>query len=400
MSAIVLDVLIVLVLIGYARGGYVRGFVVTGLSLVGFVIGAVAGMVLVPTIVDQVTAVADSSLWRAVSVTLGILLCAVLGQSALGAIGARVRPKGRQSSVTTVDALLGFVASFVVAAVFLWLIATAVRPAVPAPLARGIASSRVLQVIDALVPSGGDRAFGALRDYLDSEGFPRVFDGLAPETILPIDEPEAASVQALRETETLASVVRVAGSAPDCDRRQGGSGVVIAPERVVTNAHVVAGVDEPTVQVGGRGDRVAARVVIFDPKRDLAVLAVPGLGAPSVDRGASLGRGDAAVVAGFPLGGPLRLEPARVRSTLVARGNDIYGNPGVSREVYSLRATVRQGNSGGPLLTPRGDLVGIIFAKSLDDDETGYALTLDEAQPVLDAAAGAVASVSTGTCAG
>jgi S1-C subfamily serine protease len=103
-------------------------------------------------------------------------------------------------------------------------------------------------------------------------------------------------------------------------------------------------------------------------------------------------------VAGFPLDGPYRLDAARVREVVQARGSDIYGSPGASREVYSLFARVRPGNSGGPLLSGSGDVVGVIFAKSLDDNSTGYALTLDEARPVLDAAASATTPVGTGPC--
>jgi S1-C subfamily serine protease len=140
-------------------------------------------------------------------------------------------------------------------------------------------------------------------------------------------------------------------------------------------------------------------VVIFDPRRDLAVLAVPNLAAPALPLGRQLSRGDSAVVAGFPLDGPYRLDAARVRTVLDARGADIYGDPGTVREVYSLFARVQPGNSGGPLLSKTGAVVGIVFAKSLDDESTGYALTLDEAAPVLRKGRNATAAVGTGGCA-
>jgi S1-C subfamily serine protease len=139
-------------------------------------------------------------------------------------------------------------------------------------------------------------------------------------------------------------------------------------------------------------------VVVFDPRRDLAVLSVPGLPAPSSRQGTSLQRSAGAVVAGFPLNGPFRLDSARVRDVITATGADIYGTPGVVRQVYSLYARVQPGNSGGPLLNSTGAVVGIVFARSLDDDKTGYALTLDEARPVLNAANDSVSPVSTGGC--
>jgi S1-C subfamily serine protease len=168
----------------------------------------------------------------------------------------------------------------------------------------------------------------------------------------------------------------------------------------VTNAHVVAGVTDPSVQVLGQGEELEATVVVFDTDRDLAVLAVPGLLAPQLPQGTELGRGDPAMVIGFPLGGPLTTSPARVRQVLDARGQDIYGRGGVTREVYSLYTQVRPGNSGGPVLDATGALVGVVFATSLDDPDTGYALTLEEAAPVLAAGVTATGAVDVGPCSG
>ena len=151
------------------------------------------------------------------------------------------------------------------------------------------------------------------------------------------------------------SVVKITGVAASCNRGQEGSGWVLAPGRVVTNAHVVAGMAR-AARAGPRapGASYDARVVVFDPRRDLAVLAVPGLRGPGAALGRQLARGDGAVVAGFPLDGPYRLDAARVREVLDARGSDIYGEPGTVREVYSLYARVQPGNSGGPLLSADG----------------------------------------------
>jgi S1-C subfamily serine protease len=184
-----------------------------------------------------------------------------------------------------------------------------------------------------------------------------------------------------------------------CNRSQEGSGWVLADGVVVTNAHVVAGVSQPKVRVGGQGRSYDGQVVVFDPVRDLAVIDVDGLHAPALTRAGDLARGDLAVVAGFPLDGPYRLDSARVRDVITARGEDIYGSKPSVREVYSLYARVQPGNSGGPLLDPRGRVVGVVFAKSLDDDSTGYALTMDEASPVLEAGLSADRRVSTGACA-
>jgi S1-C subfamily serine protease len=147
----------------------------------------------------------------------------------------------------------------------------------------------------------------------------------------------------------------------------------------MTNAHVVGGVDEPTVQIGGEGRLYDAKVVLYDWERDIAVLDVPDLNAPVLRFTAddAVSGGDA-IVAGYPENGAYDVRPARVRGRITANGPDIYHRGTVRRDVYSLYATVRQGNSGGPLLTPEGRVYGVVFAKSLDDPNTGYALTADE----------------------
>jgi S1-C subfamily serine protease len=193
--------------------------------------------------------------------------------------------------------------------------------------------------------------------------------------------------------------VKITGEATSCGRGQEGSGAVIAPHRVVTNAHVVAGVTNPRVQVGGTGRRYLASVVSFDARRDLAVLSVPGLKTAAIPLGSDLSRGDPALVAGFPNDGPFHASAARVRQLIRARGEDIYGQPGAVRAVYSLYVTVQPGNSGGPVLNAKGQLVGVVFAKSLDDKATGYALTLGESRSTIEQGATATAPVGTGGCA-
>jgi S1-C subfamily serine protease len=169
---------------------------------------------------------------------------------------------------------------------------------------------------------------------------------------------------------------------------------------VLTNAHVVGGVREPTVQVGGEGRVYDARVVLYDWERDVAVLDVPRLDAPALRLSAGDAvSGDGALVVGFPENGPFDVRPARVRERFTADGPDIYRRGTVSRDVYSLYATVRPGNSGGPLLTPDGEVFGVVFAKSLDDRDTGYALTNDEVRETVTRGRAADEPVGTQRCA-
>ncbi|MEO8556812.1 MAG: MarP family serine protease [Actinomycetota bacterium] len=399
MSSIVLDVVLAALLVSYGFTGYRHGFVVSVLSLVGFLSGGALGMWLLPDLLRRWDRVDGSVLLRTAVLVFGVFVFASLGQAIAVGVGSRLRRGLRVEPVRVIDSILGAVATVLAVSVLLWFMAGAVRGGASAPVARAIGGSRVIQTIDRFVPPQTARLFAGFRSVLDREGFPRVFEGVSTEPIAPVAPPDGRAAFGPGVAAAAGSIVKINGIAESCNRGQEGSGWVVSPERVLTNAHVVAGVSFEHVRIRGTGHTYDARVVYFDPKRDLAVLSVPGLPAPALTQGPSLKRSDGAVVAGFPLDGPYRVDSARVRDVLTARGADIYGNPGVVREVYSLFARVEPGNSGGPLLSPRGEVVGIVFAKSLDDEKTGYALTLDEARPVLSAASSSVSPVNTGGCA-
>ena len=388
-----LDVVLLLVLIGYAVSGLRHGLVVSAASLGGFVLGAAVGMQLLPDLVAG-----WSPGWRRTAVLLGgVLVLGWLGQALGSLLGRRLRAVVSWQPARAVDSALGAVATLVVVALVVWFVAGAVRGGPLPSLSRAVATSKVVQVIDDVVPPQASGLFSSFRSVVEAQDFPRVFTGTAPEPIAPVAPPDPA----VAEPAALAAaggIVKVTGDAPACGRGREGTGFVVAPGRVVTNAHVVAAVESPSVQVGGTGDRLPARVVLFDPARDLAVLAVAGLGAAPLPLGEQLGGGADAVVAGFPLDGPYRAVPARVREVVRAQGRDIYSADVVVRQVYSLAAAVEPGNSGGPLLDDAGEVVGVVFARSLDDPGTGYAMTLAEVSPVLAAASQVRDPVPTGGC--
>jgi len=392
-GALLLDVLLVLLLVGYAGTGFRQGLFVGALSLVGFVVGAVAASQLLPF------AVADLSAGPTRSLLLlgGTVVAGVLGQTLLGAAGGYVRRRVAWQPARAVDAATGLVGAVVATALVVWVVAGAVRVSPFPTLSRVVADSRVVGVVDEVVPAP---VAGVLDDWYGSvsgELFPTVFAGVEP--VLPVADPDPGAAQDPDVVAAGAGVVRVSGQAEACRRGQEGSGFVVAPGRVLTNAHVVAGMTEVQVQVGGTQPRLLGAVVAFDPARDLAVVDVPDLTARPLRLGTDLGRGEDVVVAGFPLNGPYVLSAGRVRDVITAVGEDIYGVEEVTREVYSLNAQVRPGNSGGPVLDTAGQVVGVVFARSLDDASTGYAVTLAEAAPVLDVAADASGAVGTGECA-
>jgi S1-C subfamily serine protease len=194
------------------------------------------------------------------------------------------------------------------------------------------------------------------------------------------------------------STFKIFGQAPSCNRGIEGSGFVIAPHKVITNAHVVAGTNQVSVQLANKR-MLAATVVLFDPRTDVAVLNVPQLRAPAMQfASGTAAEGTPAVVLGFPENGPFTVRSARIRTKATVGGTDIYGHGSVDREIYSLRAIIRSGNSGGPLIANDGSVLGMVFATALDSSDTGYALTAG--QVAQDVASGRTdsAPVATGSC--
>lgn len=397
-GGLLLDLALVVGLCAYAVSGWRQGIVVSALSLAGFLAGGALGMWVLPTLVAGSDWGQNHHLAASITVVAGVFFLASIGQGVLWRVGRRARTHLHGRALRRGDSFLGAVATIAAASVLVWFVAGGLRGATTGAVGQAIGSSQVIRAIDAVVPPQTGRLFAGFRQVLDRGGFPRVFDGLSREAIAPIDPPTGTPTALPAVATAVTSVVKITGVAAACRQGQEGSGWVVSPRRVVTNAHVVAGVSDVDVQVPGTREVARGKVVVFDPDRDLAVIDVPTLRATPLRLGADVTRGQEGVVAGYPLDGPLRLDAARVREVLYATGQDIYGQPGVTRQIISLYTHVDSGNSGGPLLSTDGEVVGIVFAKSLDDESTGYALTLAEARPVLEAAASARGAVSTGAC--
>jgi S1-C subfamily serine protease len=267
-----------------------------------------------------------------------------------------------------------------------WLIGSALAGTALPTVGKEVRSSQVLLGVSRVVPEGADNWFADFSTVLAQNGLPQVFSPFSDEPIANVPPPDPRLANSPVVDRARKSIVKVVGTATGCDKVLEGTGFVFDDERVMTNAHVVGGVEEPTVQIGGEGRLHDATVVLYDWERDVAVLDVPGLDAPALEfADDDAGSGDGAIVAGFPENGAFDVRSARVRGTLQANGPDIYHRGTVRREVYSLYTTIRQGNSGGPLLTPGGRVYGVVFAKSLENDRTGYALTADEVLPDIKA---------------
>lgn len=394
MTASLLDVVLVVACLLFAVSGYRQGFVVGVLSFVGFLGGGVLGARLAPS----VAASQFFSQFPRTVVGLGVVfVLASVGQLLSSVLGGALRKRLTWRPARQVDALAGAVISVVSLLLISWLVGRAVASSPYPSLAAQVKRSAVLTTVDGLVPASGQRLFTSLRDFVDERGFPEVFDDLRAPDVTQVAPPDARLASSAVVQKVMPSVLKVTGEAPSCRKSVEGTGFVYASERVMTNAHVVAGVDEPKVTVGDR--KLDATVVLFDPGTDVAVLAVPGLRRAALPLLAAPARSGAdALVVGYPEDGPFDVRPARVRSTLPARGKDIYNRRQVEREIYALRALVRQGNSGGPLIDPQGRVLGVIFAAAADDPNVGYALTVNEVADEARDGAAATRRVSTQDC--
>lgn len=387
---LVVDIIVVLVLIAALFGGLLRGLVATAGTLVGIILGAVIAVWLTPVIAPIFAG------WEYRSLVLAIIaLGIVVVLASIGtAVGARLRRGVDRAKLAPLDRILGGLVNTVAAAIVLLLASGAIVGSGMPVVAPAVASSRVLGAIDAITPPAVDSALAELRGFIVDEGIPRVGDLLAPEV-----EPTAppVSLDDPQLERAAASVARISGNAYACGASLTGSGFVVANDLVVTNAHVVAGVDTPLVELPGR-DAEEGRVVYFDPIDDIAVISVAGLDARPLPIVGDVAAGTPVAVQGYPLGGPFTSTSAYVLSVGNAIVSDIYEDSSQPREIYALEADVRPGNSGGPLLTAKGEVTGLVFARGQDDATRGYAMTTEELQPALEVSADA-ATVSSGKCA-
>jgi S1-C subfamily serine protease len=232
-----------------------------------------------------------------------------------------------------------------------------------------------------------------VRAFALNEGLPRALEAFTgPTPTIPAVVPDSPAVAA-----AAASVARITGNAYACGQNQSGTGFFVSADRVVTNAHVVAGVTDPMVTLPS-GESRQGSIVYFDPIDDLAVIAVSGLDVPSLAITDNLVAGNQAVSLGYPFGGPFDSDPAEVISVSTVLVADIYGADPSPREVYTLAADVQQGESGGPLLNSAGLVVGVIFAKASTTPNVGFALAMAEVEPVVTAAPALGSAVSSGAC--
>lgn len=395
-----LDILLLAAAAWFAVVGYRQGFVVGILSVTGFLGGGLVTVYALPVLWDALTGGRKVGTTIAVVAVVVVIVVASVGQALTTHLGGRLRRHITWSPARALDATGGALVNVAAMLLVAWLLGSALAQTTLPTVGREVRDSRVLVGMDQMLPGQADIWFKDFTSVLAQNGFPQVFSPFSNEPIKEVQPPDPALARSAVAVRAQRSIVKVTGTAHSCGKVLEGTGFVFGDRRVMTNAHVVGGVEEPTVQIGGEGRKYDAKVVLYDWRRDIAVLDVPDLNAPALRFSAQdADGGNGAIVAGFPENGSYDVRAARVRGRITANGPDIYHRGTVARDVYSLYATVRQGNSGGPLLTPQGKVYGVVFAKSLDDAETGYALTADEIRTDITKGRTAAEQVGTDNCA-
>ena len=386
----ILDLALILMLLSYLIYGLRNGFLVTLGGIAGFVVGAIGAFVAVPLVSGWVS---DSG-WRLTATVGAAVVLIALGHGLGTMIGRKVRHAVRIKPLHAADRLIGGVVSVVVAALVMSMLAFSISSLGVPFVSQQLAESRVIRYIDSLTPTPVKTTMAQLRSTVIGDGIPTLIEGFGPAT--PVQVPnESTDTPALNRAAE--SVLKIAGTAFECGQNQTGSGFVVSPGRVVTNAHVVAGVSQPVVEIPD-GGALPGRVVYFDSQRDIAVLAVDGLSSEPLQLSPDLAAGSPAAFAGYPHGGPFQSKPATVQGVSTILVPDIYGSNPSPESVYKLAGDVQPGNSGGPLLTMQGQVAGLIFAKTTTDAALGFALTMEDIQPVAAQAPGLSAPVSPGQC--
>lgn len=390
-ESIVLDVLLAVMLLGYVVYGFRSGLSHALFAFAGIVGGVVAAFFLVPVIASWV----PLPEWRPFVTVISAVGLIVLGNLVGSAIGRSARKGVEEGPLSGLDRLLGALATGVAAALIASVVGVSVGQLGVPVLSRAIAGSTVLRTIGTLTPDPVEAWLAQVRGVVVESGLPVITEafGIGDPSIPVIDAGSPELTQAAQ------SVVRITGNAIACGVAQAGSGFVIADDRVVTNAHVVAGVSEPVIE-SPDGQALAGSVVYFDAADDLAVIAAPGLSAAALPLGETAAVGADVAIQGYPYGGPFSSGAAGVMSVRTTPVEDIYGQSSSPREVYTLAADIRQGNSGGPVLSLDGAVIGVVFARNADNAAVGYAMTMAELDPVASQAANLSTPVSTGSCTG
>jgi len=370
----ILDIVIVVIALFALVSGWRQGGASAALSMIGVLVGGIVGLRVLPSIMNHV----DGENVRFVVALLVVAGAVVVGYTIGSMIGNRLRDTIRTRAVMRADSAVGAVVQVVTTLLVVWLVIVPVAGNNSGDLGKAVRGSSILSGVSTIAPGWLESLPSQTASFFGDSGFPVITDPFTdiPDTEVDLPDSELARTAAVQQARP--SVVRVVGEAEQCNRILQGTGFAVSEDLVMTNAHVVAGTGSVMLETT-EGD-APAQVVYYNPEEDIALVRITdGTTLPIMEWASLPGQHNQdAIVLGFPLGGDFQATPARVREQFVVSGPDIYADTRVDREAYTLRGTVVQGNSGGPLIDTNGEVLGLIFGAAVGDSETGYALTKDE----------------------
>lgn len=373
------DILVICIAVLAAASGYRQGAVSSAMAFIGVLLGAAAGVLLAPHLIRNI----EDQRWRLVVGVLLLVALVIVGEISGMVLGRAARSGIRTLSVRRVDSVVGSLLQAVAVLLAAWVLATPISTSAQPEIAGAVRESKVIEEINSIAPQWMQRLPREFWDVFDSSGLKEAIGPFGRTPITSVEPPDQEMLDQPIVNQVRPSVVKIEGIAPSCNQALEGSGFVVSPERVMTNAHVVAGTT--TLHVISSDDQLDAAVVYFDPMTDIAVLDVPGLQAPAMrftDMPAKTG--EDAIALGYPEAGPFNASAERIREVIQLRGPGIYPDTAVTREVYTVRGSIRQGNSGGPLINSKGEVLGVVFGAAEDPaSETGFVLTADQVKPGL-----------------
>lgn len=386
----IVDIVLLIGLISTIFRGYNTGFIRQLGSAVGFITGILISIPIAPLVARLVEGSATRSILAAVVTIIVSFSLMMFGEW----VGLRIKLVIIGGKVLNrLDCLGGSILSIITFVIALWFGVAIVSLLPNGPIQRTLRASFTFGVIDQHLPPAS-QLLSSINQFIDPNGTPLVFSGREPSSSATLSLPAIETFNPVI-AKVSAATVRVQGIG--CGGIVNGTGFLYDPGRVATNAHVVAGVKNPKVyDANGTHD---ARVVLFDPINDLAVLAVSGISTtPLALNTTPLQNGDSALIVGYPGGGSQKAQVAGVLDTVIALGRDIYGRTRTERHVYIMQSELIPGNSGGPVVDEKGTVRGIVFATSTAYSNIGYALTLSQVALQLEAGTHAATTVSSGTC--
>jgi S1-C subfamily serine protease len=377
--------------------GFRRGILRTILSIIGLIVGGAAGAIATPSIQSLISNNAFG--FKPTIGLTSIILGACLGMFLFGVLGSFLRVVLLPFPfMKTIDSLIGFGLAIIAVASLSSTLSSAAQVIPNKTVNNLFSQSQLISQIDQYLPERFKDAAQKIQNVITDSPLPEVFKSLVESRITPTQLESDVAIPEI-VTKSVASTVRIDGIAESCSAAMVGTGFIVSPERIITNAHVVAGVKEPVITLFNSQTQLGGRVIAIDRKKDIAIIFVPGLTGEKLTFIGPVTPNEIGFVVGYPNGGNLRTMPVSVTSEFESIGTDIDGNGETRREVIVFGGDVKPGNSGGPLLNDQGQVLGVVFAADAENKNTGYALAPSEVAKLVSETSSVIQAIETGECA-